>query len=73
MVKSLVFSLNGFYQVAWRHRTVCSLFFDISNKMIFVQSGNYGCFLFCLSGRLKAGDLILDVNNVNLGGVTTDR
>ncbi|XP_057215203.1 uncharacterized protein stxbp4 [Triplophysa rosa] len=24
-------------------------------------------------GRLKAGDLILDVNNMNLGGVTTDR
>ncbi|XP_073723160.1 syntaxin-binding protein 4 [Misgurnus anguillicaudatus] len=24
-------------------------------------------------GRLKAGDLILDVNNINLGGVTTDR
>lgn len=28
---------------------------------------------FCLSGRLRAGDLILDVNNMNLGGVTNEK
>lgn len=34
-----------------------SFFFDISNKMIFVQSGNYGCFLFFFQGVLKQGTL----------------
>lgn len=28
---------------------------------------------FCLAGRLRAGDLILDVNNMNLGGVTNEK
>ncbi len=28
---------------------------------------------FFLSGRLRAGDLILDVNNMNLGGVTNEK
>lgn len=26
-----------------------------------------------LPGRLKAGDLLLDVNNINLAGVTNER
>lgn len=27
----------------------------------------------CVPGRLKAGDLILDVNNISLVGVTNER
>lgn len=30
-------------------------------------------FILFLPGRLKAGDLILDVNNMNLAGVTNER
>lgn len=28
---------------------------------------------FCLSGRVRPGDLILDVNNMNLRGVTNEK
>lgn len=35
--------------------------------------GDYDALAVCLPGRLKSGDLILDVNNISLVGVTNDR
>lgn len=33
---------------------------------------NHGL-VVCVAGRLKSGDLILDVNNISLVGVTNER
>lgn len=40
---------------------------------VLVPIDDYHGLAVCVPGRLKSGDLILDVNNISLVGVTNER